>query len=144
VHLVVVDLIPSLLRWDEEGDPRFPDGAGEALAAVFARYRLAGIADADQTGAELRRALDDHDLGAFFESIGTAAGFGPAVSPRVVRRMVSVAGTTVPETIVITGRPELAEQLQRNRFSVVLTEGPDGFLGVPAALETMESGGPIP
>jgi hypothetical protein len=141
VDLVVVDLIPALLTWESGGGSRVPEGAGEALAEIFSRHRLAAIADGDQTGAGLRRALEDHDLAGFFDSVGTSAGFGPAVSPRIVRRLAAAAGLTAVDTVVVTGRPQLAERLQRHRFGVIITEGPDGFLGVPAALEAMESGG---
>ena len=141
MELVVVDLIPALLTWESGGGSRVPEGAGEALAEVFSHHRLAAVADADQTGAALRRALEDHDLAGFFDTVGTSAGFGPMVSPRVVRRLVGTAGLTVVDAVVVTGRPELAERLQQHRLGVIVTEGPDGFLGVPAALEAMESGG---
>ena len=141
MDLVVVDLIPALLTWESGGGSRVPEGAGEALAEIFSRHRLAAIADAEQTGAALRRALEDHDLGGFFDSVGTSAGFGPVVTPRIVRRLAAAAGSTVVDTVVVTGRPGLAERLQQHRFGVVVTEGSDGFLGVPAALEAMEAGG---
>lgn len=140
MRLVVIDLIPALMQWQEPGEARFPEGAGEVLAELFSRYRLAAIADAGPTGADLRRVLDDQDIGGFFESIGTAADFGPAVSPRVLRRLISTVGVPIDQTAVVTGREELAEVLMRNRFSVIVTEGQDGLLGVPAALAAMESG----
>jgi hypothetical protein len=139
VQLVVVDLVPTLLRWESPDDLHVPDGAGAVLAELSARYRLAALADSDRSGVELRHALEQHDLAGFFEAIGTAAGFGPRVTPRVVRRMSAALGFPADQVAVVTARPELGDRLQRASLTVILTEGSDGFLGVPAAMEAIES-----
>ena len=139
MQFVVIDTIPALLSGDRN-DPTVPDGALEVLEHVAMRYRLGAIADAGNTISGLRRSLEAHHLDRYFESIGTSAGFGPEVSPRVLRRMVTTARIPIDQVVVVTGRRHLAEQLRRNRFSVILTEGPSGFAGIPTALDAIETG----
>ncbi len=139
MQFVVIDAIPALL--DGSGpDPQVPESAVEVLEHVAMRYRLAAIADARHTGAGLRRSLSAHHLDRYFESVGTSAGFGPEVSPRVLRRMMITARIPIDQVVVVTGRPHLAEQLRRNRFSVIMTEGQSGFAGIPTALDAIETG----
>jgi FMN phosphatase YigB (HAD superfamily) len=143
LQLIVIDLIPALLSW-EDGEPSVPDGADEVLDELYARCRLAGITDADRAAADLRDLLEDLGVGEFFDSVGTSADFGPALSARVVRRIVGALGAHPDEVAVVTARPTLAEQLSRSRFAVVLVEGPDGILGLPEAIDAIEDGRVIP
>jgi hypothetical protein len=139
MEFVVIDAIPALLGGDGR-DPAVPDGAIAVLEHIAMRYRLAAIADAGHTATGLRRALEVHELDRYFESVGTSAGFGPQVTPRILRRMLSTVRLSLDQVVVVTGRRHLAEQLRRHRFSVILTEGPAGFNGVPDAIEAIETG----
>ncbi|MBP1633162.1 MAG: Haloacid dehalogenase-like hydrolase [Acidobacteria bacterium] len=143
MHLVFLDLVPLLLSWEgrlPHEAPEVPPGAAEMLETVFADFRIAGIGDSAHTGVALRRALEDVELDAFFDFIGTAAEFGPAISPRVVRRLSRLLGFDRDQVVVVTARAELAETLQRARLAVVHVEGPEGVAVIPEALEALFSG----
>ncbi len=146
MRLIIVDVFPALLFGEgrEPSGYEVPDGAAEVLDHLYQLYRLAAIADAVHTASGIQEALEVHDLAVFFESIGTSADFGPAVSPRVVRRLITTIRVPVTQVAVVTGRKHLAEQLRLGRFAVILTEAPDGFLGVPEAMEAIENGKLIP
>ncbi|MFH1330971.1 MAG: HAD family hydrolase [Actinomycetota bacterium] len=138
-----LDLVPLLLSWEgcsPHEAPAVPSGAAEMLEQVFANFRIAGIGDGAHTGLGLRRALEDTELDAFFDFIGTSAEFGPTVSPRVVRRLARLLGFDADQVVVITGRPDLAEALRRARLAVVHVEGPEGVAVIPEALEALYSG----
>jgi len=140
---VFLDLVPLLLSWEGRSPhetPAAPPGAAEMLAQVFANFRMAGIGDGAHTGLGLRRALEDTELDAFFDFIGTSAEFGPTVSPRVVRRLARLLGFDADQVVVITARLDLAEVLRRARLAVVHVEGPEGVAVIPEALETLYSG----
>ncbi len=134
--LVVLDLIPALLTDSLEA----VDGADEALAAISSRFHIVAIADSDQAGSTLRRALEDTELGVYFDAVNTAASLGPAVSPRVVRRMAAISGFGIEQVVVVTARPALSETLRRSRITTLLVEDADGIGAVPAALEEIASG----
>lgn len=143
MHLLFLDLVPLLLSWEGSGPgevPAVPPGAAEMLEAVFADFRIAGIGDGTHTGLGLRRALEDTDLDAFFDFIGTSAEFGPAVSPRVVRRLARLLGFELDQVVVVTARPDLAEALRLARVAVVSVAGPEGVAAVPEALEALFTG----
>jgi FMN phosphatase YigB (HAD superfamily) len=145
LQLIVIDLVPALLSWEgSEGGPSVPDGAEAVLDELYIRCRLAGITDADRPATSIRDLLEDLGLGDFFDSVGTSADFGPVLSVRVIRRIVRSLGAHPDEVAVVTARPELAERLSRNRFAVVLVEGPDGILGLPEAIDAIEDGHIIP
>jgi len=140
---VFLDLVPLLLSWEGRSPhetPAVPPGAAEMLEQVFADFRIAGIGDGAHTGLGLRRAIEDNELDAFFDFIGTSAEFGPTVSPRVVRRLARLLGFDADPVVVITARPDLAEVLRRARLAVVHVEGPEGVAVIPEALETLYSG----
>lgn len=138
-----LDLVPLLLSWEGRGPheaPDVPPGAAEMLDEVFADFRIAGIGDGAHTGLALRRALEDAELDAYFDFIGTSAEFGPAVSPRVVRRLARLLGFDLDQVVVITARPPLAEALRRAQLAVIHVEGPKGVLAIPDALDAIYSG----
>ena len=110
------------------------------LEQVFTDFRIAGIGDGAYTGLGLRRALEDTELDAFFDFIGTSAEFGPTVSPRVVRRLARLLGFEADQVVVVTARSDLAEVLRRARLAVVHVEGPEGVAVIPEALEALYSG----
>jgi len=142
VHLVLLDLVPMILSWEESGPgeaPAVPPKAGEMLEAVFPDFRIAGIGDGDHTGLGLRQALEDAELDGFFDFIGTSAEFGPEVSPRVVRRLTRILGFDLDQVVVITARPALAEALRRARLAVVHVQGSEGVAAIPEALEALYS-----
>lgn len=135
-HLVVVDLIPALLSWegrDLSSDPDVAPGAEPALEHLFAHYRLAAVADAGVSGANLRAVLHQEGLGGLFESVGTSADFGPAVSPRVLRRIASTVGVTADRLVLVTARDQLIDAMIAARIAVVHTTH-DDFEHVPAAV----------
>jgi len=143
VHLVLLDLVPLLLSWEQGGPtepPAVPQKAAEMLQTVFSDFNIAGIGDGDHTGLGLRRALEDAELDGWFDFIGTSAEFGPRVSPRVVRRLARVLGFDPDQVVVVTARRDLAEGLRRARLAVVHVEGPEGVAAVPQALEALYSG----
>jgi FMN phosphatase YigB (HAD superfamily) len=142
VTLIVVDLVPALLTWEgrDASDPRVAPEALEVLEDLYAGFRLAAVADGDQPASRLRYALDELRLSEFFESIGTSAGFGPAVTPRVIRRLAAGLGALPGDLLVVTARPALAEALRRARLGVVLTDGPDDFVNVPDAVADLMDG----
>jgi hypothetical protein len=143
MHLALIDLVPLLLSWEGAGPDEPPTVAAEAaemLAEVYANFNIAGIADGDLTGLGLRRALEDAELDAWFDYVGTSAEFGPRVSPRVVRRLARVLGFDLDEVVVVTSRGALAEALQRSHLTVVHAEGPQAVAAVPEALAALYSG----
>jgi FMN phosphatase YigB (HAD superfamily) len=136
VRLVVIDLIPALLSWegrDRSSDPDVPPDAAHALEHVYGRYRIAGIADADETTADLRARLEQADLAVWFDGVTTSAEFGPEVSPRVVRRVVHAMKGPDDRTVLVTAREHLVTAFGAARIPVVLTSQKD-FAGVPAAV----------
>lgn len=138
-----LDLVPLLLSWEGRSPQEAPDvppGAVEMLDEVFADFRIAGIADGALTGVALRRALEDAELDIYFDFIGTSAEFGPAVSPRVVRRLARLLGFDLDQVVVITARPALAEALRLAHLAVIHVEGPEGVAAIPEALEAIYSG----
>jgi hypothetical protein len=144
LRLVVIDLIPALLTWEgRDASALAADDAERCLDELFDHHRLAGVCDGDRTGAEVRAALNEAGLAGYFDSVGTSAGFGPRVSPRVVRRLGRGLHTDPAGMVVVTGRPPLHEALRRARIPSLLTE-PGALAGVPAAVAAMESGLPIP
>ncbi len=141
MRLVVIDLIPALLSWegrDRSAEPVIPAEGPEAVAHLYSHYRLIGLADAGTAGAMLRRHLEDARLAEYFESIGTSAGLGPAVTPRVIRRIGRL--TRAKEgVIVVTGRLDLARAVSRSRTGVVLTNQEE-FGAVPEAVASLIAG----
>ena len=136
MRLVVVDLIPALLSWEggrDATDPLVPLGAVETVEHLFSHYRLAAIADAGWSGHDLRRLLEDEGLGGLFESVGTSADFGPAVSPRVVRRLASTVGVIADRVVIVTARRDVARRMSANGIAVVHTTQ-DTFEHVPQAI----------
>ncbi len=144
MRLVVVDVIPALLSWEGRDASEAAPNALEVLDDLFSSFRLAAITESDRAGVELREVLDLAGLSGFFDSIGTAAGFGPAVTPRVVRRIAEGLGVDPDLVIVVTARPALAEALQRARITTVLTEGPEAFDQVPATIADLIDDLPTP
>jgi len=110
-----------------------PPDAAHSLEHLYSRFRIAGIADADESSAALRAALERDDLAALFESITTTAEFGPAVSPRVVRRVVAALGGPDNRTALVTGRAHLVKAFRAARIPVILTEQ-ESFAAVPDAV----------
>jgi len=142
VRLVVIDLIPALLV--EEGRDSLapveePAVLVEALEDLYADFRLAAIADADLTGVALRDALERIEAAPLFESIGTSAGFGPQVTPRVVRRVAAALGSSGPP-VVITGRDPLADALRLAAIPAVRT-GTGGFAEAAIRIRRIGEGG---
>lgn len=138
-----LDLVPLLLSWEgrDPGEvPDVPPGAAEMLDEVFADFRIAGIGDGAHTGLALRRALEDAELDVYFDFVGTSAEFGPAVSPRVVRRLARLLGFDLDQVVVVTARPALAEALRRAYLAVIHVEGPEGVTAIPEALDAIYSG----
>jgi len=88
---------------------------------LFAHFRLTAVADGDWTGAQVREALERLDLAPYFESVGTSVGFGPIVTPRVIRRIAAALRAT-GNAIVVTGRPGLARGLGRIGIPAVLVD----------------------
>ncbi|HUU61308.1 MAG TPA: hypothetical protein VMX37_02865 [Acidimicrobiia bacterium] len=143
MQLVILDLVPLLLSWEKSTpgeSPAVPASAGEMLEAVFPDFRIAGLGDGNHTGLDLRRALEDAELDAFFDFVGTSAEFGPVVSPRVVRRLARVLGFPAEQVVVVTARAELAGTLQAAGLAVVQVEGEEGVAAIPQALEALYSG----
>jgi FMN phosphatase YigB (HAD superfamily) len=142
VRLVVIDLIPALLSWegrDRSSDPDVPPEAAHALDHVYSRFRIAGIADARESTADLRTHLEREDLAVYFDSVATCAEFGPAVSPRVVRRVVAAMGGPDDRTVFVTAREHLVASFGAARIPVVFTSQQD-FAGVPIAVEELLDG----
>ena len=132
MQLVIIDLVPALLSWegrDSSGSPEAAAGALDAIGDLFTHFRLTAIADGDWTGAQVREALERLDLAPYFESVGTSAGFGPMVTPRVIRRIAAALRST-GNAIVVTGRPGLAADL--------------GQIGIPAVLVDRHSLAEVP
>jgi hypothetical protein len=135
VQLVVVDLIPALLEWEGRDPLDVPAAVPQArgvLEDLFTDFRLAAVTDADRPASSVRKALERLDLAAYFDSVGTSAGFGPVVSARVVSRIAGALGAA-GQTIVVTGRAPLAPDLQRSLIPAVVVE-PGGLIHVPAAV----------
>jgi hypothetical protein len=142
VNLIVIDLVPALLTWEgrDAPDPAIAPDAIEVLDDLYAGFRLAAIGDGDRPAALFREALDAARLVEFFESVGTSAGFGPTVTPRVIRRLAAGLGTPPGDVIVVTARAALAEAVRAARLGVILTGGPDEFGGVPDAVAELVEG----
>jgi len=141
VRLVIIDLVPALLSWEGRDSSGTPEAAAGALAMVgdlFTHYRLAAMADGGWTGLQVREALERLDLAPYFESVGTSAGFGPVVTPRVVRRIAAALRST-GNAIVVTGRPGLAGDLGRTGIPAVLVDH-DGLAGVPDEVYRLTGG----
>lgn len=145
MRLVVLDLVPALLSWEgrDASRPVVADQAEAALEAVFARFRIAGVTDSNRTATEIRDALDEAGLGGFFETLGTAADFGPRVTARVVRGIARAVRTTPDRLIVVTARPELAAALERGRIATLLVE-PGSIAEVPEQLRRLTDEHPTP
>jgi len=142
VRLVVIDLIPALLSWegrDRSSDPDVPADAAHALEHVYSRFRIAGIADAGETTADLRTRLEQADLAPWFDGVTTSAEFGPEVSPRVVRRFVRAMGGPDDRTVLVTARERLVKPFRMARIPVVLTSQAD-FAAVPIAVAELLDG----
>jgi hypothetical protein len=142
VRLVVVDLIPALLSWegrDRSSEPSMPPEVGDTIDHLYSHFRIAGIADAHESSAELRAHLQREDLAAYFESIATSAEFGPLVSPRVVRRVVASLGGPDDRTALVTAREHLLASFGAARIPVILTTQED-FAAVPDAVFDVLSG----
>ena len=136
MRLVVIDLIPALLSWegrDRSTEPTMPPDAAHSLEHLYSRFRIAGIADADESSSVLRTHLERDDLAGLFESIATTAEFGPVVSPRVIRRVVAALGGPDNRTALVTGREHLVKTFRAARIPVVLTTH-DSFAAVPDAV----------
>ena len=141
MRLVVIDLIPALLSW--EGRDRStslemaPDGP-DAIAHLYSHYRLIGLADADVSSTAIRKALEDNRATEFFDSVGTSGGFGPAINPRVIRRITRMSRTHEP-VVFVTARESLGRLMSRSRVGVVLTTREE-FGAVPDAVASLISG----
>jgi len=141
MRLVVIDLIPALLSW--EGRNRStdlemaPDGL-EAIAHLYSHYRLIGLTDADVSTTAIRKALEANRVTEFFDSVGTSVGFGPAINPRVIRRITRMSRSHAP-VVFVTGREPLGRLMSRSRVGVVLTTREE-FGGVPEAVASLISG----
>ena len=124
MQLVIIDLVPALLSWEGRDSSGSPEAAADALGAIgdlFTHFRLTAVTDGDWTGAQVREALERLDLAPYFESVGTSAGFGPTVTPRVIRRIAAALRST-GNAIVVTGRPGLATGLGRIGIPAVLVD----------------------
>lgn len=136
MRLVVIDLIPALLSWegrDRSSDPALPEDAAHILEHVYSRFRIVGIADAEESSSTLRAHLEREDLAPLFEAISTTAEFGPAVSPRVVRRVVAALGGPDNRTALVTARESLVAPFRGERIPVILTTQHE-FAMVPDAV----------
>jgi FMN phosphatase YigB (HAD superfamily) len=142
VTLIVLDLVPALLTWEgrDTYEGRVAPEAREVLEDLYAGFRLAAVADGDRPASRVRETLEALGLADLFESITTSAGFGPAVTPRVVRRLAAGLGVPSDEVIVVTARKALAEGLDTSRMSVILTGGPEDFPTVPEAVAELVEG----
>ena len=143
MRLIVIDVVPALLSWEgrDASDPVPLEGAEEILDVLSSRYRLAAVSDGDRAATELRDVLDRLRIGAFFETIGTSADFGPRVSPRVIRRSARAVRVTPERIIVVTARPRLAASLENARMAAVLVEA--GRLAeLPERLRRLTGGPP--
>lgn len=141
MRLVVIDLVPALVSWEgreEFTEPVTPPEGLEAVAHLFSHYRLIGLTDAGVAGEVLRSHLERARLAEYFESIGTSAGLGPEVTPRVIRRVARMA-RAMGGVIVVTGRPEVARTVSRSRIGVVLTTQEE-FGAVPEAVASLIAG----
>ena len=140
MRLVVVDLIPALLSQEGRDSSLFvvaPDGP-DAVAHLYSHYRLLGLADAGVSSGVLKRALEDAGIARFFDSVGTSAGFGPTINPRVVRRITRASRNKEP-VVFVTGREPLARAMGRSRVGVVLTNREE-FGAVPEAVASLIAG----
>ena len=141
MRLVVIDLIPALLSWEgrdrSSGLKVAPDGP-DAVAHLHAHYRLIGVTDAGMSSLVIGRALEDGSIADFFDSVGTSVGFGPAINPRVVRRIIRMSRSNEP-VVFVTAREHLARTMSRSRVGVVLTNR-DEFGAVPEAIASLVSG----
>lgn len=140
--LIVIDLVPALLSWEgrDASDATAAPEAYDVLDDLYAAFRLAAITDGDRPASLVRAVLEGLGLAEFFESLGTSAGFGPAVTPRVIRRLASGFGGAPDDVVVVTARAPLAEALRAARVGVVLTGGPGDFVSVPGAVAELVEG----
>jgi len=140
VRLVVIDLIPALLSREGRDGSSFeiaPDGP-DAVAHLYSHYRLIGVADAGVSSMVIGRTLEDGGIARFFDSVGTSVGFGPAINPRVIRRIIRGSRSKDP-VVFVTGREHLARAMSRSRVGVVLTNREEFGL-VPEAVASLISG----
>jgi len=141
VHLIIFDVVPALLSWDDPGTPpEAVPSAPEVLDRLYPHFRMIAVTDGGRTAAALRRHLEDADLALFFDGISTSAPYGPELSPRVALRVARAAGAGLGQTAVVTGREHLATALRRAGVPVVFVAVPDGLEKVPEALESLRSG----
>jgi hypothetical protein len=142
MHLVVIDLIPALLSWegrDRSGEPLVATDAAGALEHLASHWAVTGVADAHHGSSHLRALLEREALDGYFESVGSAAEFGPLVSARVVRRLAAALKVRTRELVVVTARPSVAADMRINRIRCVLTSHAE-FGSVDSAVEAMLSG----
>jgi hypothetical protein len=86
----------------------------------------------------IRKALEDNRATEFFDSFGTSGAFGPAINPRVIRRITRMSRTHEP-VVFVTGRESLGQLMSRSRVGVVLTTREE-FGAVPDAVASLISG----
>jgi len=133
VILLVIDLVPALLSWEgrDASDAEVAAGARETIEDLYAEYRLAAVADGNRPAARLRDVLDVAGIAEAFDSLGTSAGYGPAVSARVIRRLAATLGFPERRVVFATARPALAAETRRAGISTVEIGGPDDFTRLP-------------
>ena len=141
MRLVVIDLIPALLSWGgrdrSSGLEVAPDGR-DAVAHLHTHYRLVGVTDAGVSSAVIGRALEAAGAAEFFDGVGTSVGFGPAINPRVVRRITRMSRSNEP-VVFVTAREHLARTMTRSRVGVVFTNQNE-FGAVPEAVASLVAG----
>lgn len=88
----------------------------------------------------IRSVLDVNGLAEVFESLGTSAGYGPTVSPRVIRRLAGDLGVPTRQVIVVTARERVATRLRTAHIATVLIGGPEDFADVPDIVADLTEG----
>lgn len=140
MHLVLIDLIPALLRWegrDRSEEPELAPGAAHALGHLFDRFQMIGVADSGIPAPVLRVYLEQAEVSSYFDHLLTSAAFGPTLNARVVRKIGRRAAGE--RGIVVTARTMLAEELRRAGEPVVVTTHAD-FESVPDAVFDLADG----